>query len=152
MFRSTRVRLAVVAAVASMSLGIAAGPASAQQTGLVNIDISDNVIQVPVTVAANICDVNVAVLVADLQDAPADCTAEGDAGAEAITPAQGNGGGPQTGLVNVKVEGNTVQVPIAVAANVCDVNVAILVDLLADDEASCDADASSIAHSRPNNR
>jgi hypothetical protein len=150
-----RARLSLLACLAGVVVAMAV-PASASaqppQQGLVNVSISGLTVQIPVSVAANICDVNVAVLVAELQDAPADCTAEGTAGADAITPAGGNGGGgPQTGLVNVSVEGTTVQVPIAVAANVCDLNVAILVGLLVDDTASCEADASSIAHSRPNN-
>ncbi len=37
-----------------------------------------------------------------------------------------------------------VQVPVSVAANVCDVNVAVLVDDLVDDAASCDAVANPI--------
>lgn len=102
-------------------------------------------VQVPVAVAANICDVNVAVLVSDLRDDAAMCNATGDA--DAITPAAGGGGGagPQEGLVNVIIEDVTVQVPVSVAANVCDLNVAVLVDLLTDDSAACVADASSHA-------
>jgi hypothetical protein len=39
----------------------------------------------------------------------------------------------QNGLVNVNVEGNQVQVPIAAAANICDVNIAILLGAILDD-------------------
>ena len=49
----------------------------------------------------------------------------------------------------MNVSGVTVQVPLAVAANICDVNVAVLVDLIDDAAASCDADASAVAHDRP---
>ena len=149
MLKSMRVRLAVLTAAVATSLCIAAAPASAQQSGLVNVDISGNTIQVPIAVAANICDVNVAVLVNDLRDDAARCDATADS--DAITPADGNGGGagPQEGLVNVIIADNTVQVPISVAANICDVNVAVLVDLVDDAAAACTADASAVARQRP---
>ena len=146
MFKSMRFRASILAAAIAASLCIAAAPASAQQQqGLVNVDLTDVTVQVPVAVAANICDVNVAVLVSDLRDDAAMCNATGDA--DAITPAAGGGGGagPQEGLVNVIIEDVTVQVPVSVAANVCDLNVAILVNLLMDDSAACMADASSHA-------
>jgi hypothetical protein len=150
MLSSKRLRLSLMTATLAVSLCIAAAPANAQQQGLVNVDISGNTVQVPIAVAANICDVNVAVLVSDLRDDAAMCNATGDA--DAITPAGpggGGGGGDQTGLVNVIISGNTVQVPLAVAANVCDVNVAVLVDMLNDSAATCTADASSHAQGPP---
>ena len=53
-----------VAAVAAVS------PASAQpQVGLVNVNIEDNTVVVPINAAANICGVNVTVLSAFLDDA-----------------------------------------------------------------------------------
>ena len=147
MFKSMRIRASILAAAIAASLCIAAAPASAQQQqGLVNVDLSDVTVQVPIAVAANICDVNVAVLVSDLRDDAAMCNATADA--DAITPAAGGGGGgagPQEGLVNVIIEDVTVQVPVSVAANVFDLNVAILVNLLTDDSAACVADASSHA-------
>ena len=147
MFKSMRIRASILAVAIAASLSIAAAPASAQQqSGLVNVDLSDVTVQVPIAVAANICDVNVAVLVSDLRDDAAMCNATGDA--DAITPAAGGGGGgagPQEGLVNVIINDVTVQVPVAVAANVCDLNVAVLVELLTDDSAACVADASSRA-------
>ena len=147
MFKTMRVRASIAVAAVAASLCIVAAPASAQQTGLVNVDISGNTVQVPIAVAANICDVNVAVLVADLRDDAARCDATADA--DAITPANGGGGGgDQTGLVNVIIADNVVQVPLAVAANVCDVNVAVLVNLLIDDAAACTADASAVARGR----
>jgi hypothetical protein len=149
MVKPMRVRMSVVVAAVAASLCIAAAPAAAQQEGLVNVDISGNTIQVPIAVAANICDVNVAVLVNDLRDDAAMCNATADA--DAITPADGNGGGagPQEGLINVIIADNVVQVPISVAANICDVNVAVLVDLVDDDAAACTADADAVARNRP---
>jgi hypothetical protein len=144
MFKSMRARASIAVAAVAASLCIAAAPASAQQEGLVNVALEDIVVQVPVGVAANICDVNVAVLVNDLRDDAAMCDATADP--TAITPAGGNGPTPtQDGLVNVLVSDVTVQVPIAVAANVCDLNVAALVDLVQDEAAACEADASSVA-------
>lgn len=147
MLRSKKSRLATVLAAAALSLGLAVPAAAAPQVGLVNVNIEDNVVQLPVALAANVCDVNVAVLVADLRDdGSADCNAAADSSAEAAAPGTGGGGGPQSGLVNVDVSGNTVQVPLAVALNICDVNAAVLVgDLQDDGDASCIADASSDA-------
>jgi hypothetical protein len=45
----------------------------------------------------------------------------------------------QEGLVNVNVEDVTIQVPIGVAANVCNLDVAVLAELTADEAAPCDA-------------
>lgn len=124
-----------------------AGPADAQtrQTGLVNLNVEDVTVQVPVAVALNVCDVTVAVLVGTIIDGPAECTAEG--GSVAIVE-DDDGGGPvdQEGLINVNLQDVDVQVPIAVAANVCDVDVAVLVQRLRDTGTSdCDAGAGSIA-------
>jgi hypothetical protein len=149
MLKSMRVRLSLTAATVVASLCIGAAPAAAQQSGLVNLEVSGNTVQVPIAVAANVCDVNVAVLVNDLRDDAARCDATADA--DAITPAAGGGGGgagPQEGLVNIIISDNVVQVPIAVAANICDVNVAVLVDLVDDEAAACNADASSVARGR----
>jgi hypothetical protein len=128
----------------TMSLG-AATPAAAQptfQSGLVNVNVEDVTVQVPVAIAANICDVTVAVLVSDLQDGSAVCEAFAESDAT-VTPAEPGGPTFQEGLINVNISGVTVQVPIAVAANLCDITVAILVDLVNDGEADCIAEAGS---------
>jgi len=130
-----------------VSIGVAAGPASAQpqQNGLVNLNISGNTVQVPVGVAANVCNVSVNVLATLVNNEAAPCDASADPDAT-VTPGNGGGGaGPQSGLVNVNVSDNTVQVPVAVAANVCNVSVDILVSLVNNEAASCTADASSRA-------
>jgi len=81
---SRKSRFAAVLATGAVSLGIVAGPASAQQDGLVNVNISGTTVQVPVAVAANLCNVAVNVLAQDLaQDGTADCNATADPDATA---------------------------------------------------------------------
>jgi hypothetical protein len=128
----------------ALSVGAAAPAAAQVQTGLVNVAVGDVTIQVPVAVAANICDVNVGVLVGELRD-DGDTTCETVAGSDA-TVTRGPAGPPavQQGLVNVAIGDVTVQVPIAAALNLCDVNLAILVgDFFDDGSASCEAEAGS---------
>jgi hypothetical protein len=117
------------------------------QEGLVNVNVTDVVVQAPVSLVANVCDITVALLVARLQDAASPCDATGTA--EAITATES---GPpvaapveQEGLVNVNLTGATIQLPIALAANVCDVEVAALVSELDDGSAPCDASSNSDA-------
>jgi len=71
LIRSKKSRLTVALATAAVSLGIVAGPASAQQgsqEGLVNVAIVDVLnnnqvnVQVPIGVAANVCGVNVGII------------------------------------------------------------------------------------------
>ena len=48
-----------------------------QQSGLVNVNLEDVALQLPIGVAANVCDVNANVLAADLQDdGTAECAAD----------------------------------------------------------------------------
>jgi hypothetical protein len=51
----------------------------------------------------------------------------------------------QEGLINVAIDDATVQVPIAVAANVCGVAVNVLSQDLQDGDATCDALATSVS-------
>src|SRR5881397_2105434 len=116
--RRTSVAVAISGAVA---LSVAALPASAatQQSGLVNVAIVGNTVQVPVAVAANICNVQANVIATNNFAGNALCTS-----ASQSTASGGGGGGGNTnqqGLVNVAIVGNTVQVPIGVAANICNV-------------------------------
>ena len=130
--------------IAAASVGIVgASTAAAQpvtQQGLVNVNLTDVTVQVPIGIAANICDVNVGVLVGELRDDAANCEALGGADA---TVERDSSGGPvtQNGLVNVNADDVAVQVPIGIAANICDVNVAVLVDQFLDDSAGCLAEA-----------
>jgi hypothetical protein len=134
----------VLLTAALMALSFTVTPASAaRQSGLVNINLEDNVVQIPVALAANICDVEVAVLVNRLRDTGSSvCNAEAFSGATVTPRDGGNGSTRQDGLINVNIEDNTVQIPIAAAANVCDVTVAVLVGaILEDDATQCDARA-----------
>lgn len=126
---------------------VGAGSATAQNEAgdsLVNVQISDVNVLVPVAVAANLCDISVNVLARQLDAGDAECTAT----AESIaTPGTGGaGGGNQAGdsLVNVQIDDLTVALPIAVAANVCDVDVNVLAAQLSlPGGATCDAAATS---------
>jgi hypothetical protein len=84
------------------------------------------------------------------------------AGIGAAAPAQAQGPIFTGGLVNVTlvdvvdVNNNQVivQVPIAVAANVCDLNVAVLAVIQDDGDVACEATAEAVANApaRQNNR
>jgi len=83
MLKRAKALLAATAVASTLSVGAAAPAAVAQQTGLVNVAIDDtNVIvapqvgvqaQVPVGIAANVCNVNVAVLATLISDGPTAC-------------------------------------------------------------------------------
>jgi hypothetical protein len=119
-------RIGAIAAASAACLGIAAAPApAANQNGLVNVDLTGNTVQVPIGIAANVCDVSVAALSTNTFGGNSVCTAVSRPSSNA-GGGGGNGGGVQRGLVNVSVTDNTIQVPIGVAANVCDVSVDVL--------------------------
>jgi len=144
-------RRALACLFAVLTLGIGASTASAQttQNGLVNINLEDVTVQVPIGVAANVCDVNVALL-ATLVDAgeTTACTAVADSTAGNVTVGAPDGTTTQNGLINVNLSNVTIQVPIAAAVNICDVNAAILAVLIDVDDAECDAQAGSHANNR----
>jgi hypothetical protein len=80
--RSTKVRFCALVTTAMLAVGLAAAPAaSAQQSGLVNVDVhnvlnnNDVAVTIPINAAANICGVSVAVLAQDLAGGPVTCTA-----------------------------------------------------------------------------
>jgi hypothetical protein len=146
MFRSTRMRLTLGAVVATLSLGVAAAPAAAQidQDGLVNVAVQNTQIAVPVSVAANICDANVAILAEQVGVGDTACTSTANSEASH----QGGGGGgnvSQDGLVNIVVTDTQIAVPVAVAANLCDVNVGVLAQQLRLGDTSCNSTAQSRA-------
>src|SRR3954449_584992 len=109
MFRPTRAKLAVALATALTTAAVAApAQAATRQEGLVNVAISDVIVQVPIGVAANVCDVPVAVLSQQAAVGGA-CTATADSSA---TAGHGQSGNPrQSGLVNVFANDVTVQLP-----------------------------------------
>ncbi len=144
--RSSRARRMLVTAVMVCSLGLAgasSASAQAQQNGLVNVVIRDVTIQVPIAIAANLCDINVNILAEQVRNGDTDCDADAESVASPGTG--GPGGGPvmQDGLVNVSVAGVLVQLPVAVAANVCDANINVLAEQLRQGGAECDAVADS---------
>jgi hypothetical protein len=131
-------------AAAALSIGTLAGPVAAQpqQEGLVNVNVTDVTIQVPIAVAANVCNVKVAVLADLISTGDAQCDA--DAASDAtFVGGNGNGGASQRGLVNLNLDDVVVQIPIGLAANVCDVDVAVLVEQLDTGSATCDAVANA---------
>ncbi len=76
----------VIATLFATALMVAATvtPAFAQQQrGLVNVNIEDTTIQVPIAVAANLCDINVNVLAQQIRNGSTECTAVADADADA---------------------------------------------------------------------
>ena len=84
--RTMRTRVAALCGTAALSIGVVAAPAAQAAPvvtgGLVNVTIVDAVdidrttVQLPVSVAANVCDVNAAILLAAIEDTgSADCDA-----------------------------------------------------------------------------
>jgi hypothetical protein len=140
--------LVVMALTGMLSLG-AAAPAVAQPGNragdtLVNVQISDVEVLIPISVAANLCDINVNVLAEQVRTGDTDC----EATAESIaSPGTGAGGGNRAGdsLVNVQISDVDVFVPIGIAANLCDVNANVLAEQLRTGMTTCEATAESIA-------
>lgn len=142
MLRLARRRASVFAAVlatAALSIGVASAPAApTQQEGLVNVAVTDNTVQIPIGVAANICGVSAAVLSQQINTDTVDC----DAFANATAISMGNGGGggaQQNGLVNIAITDNTIQIPVSAAANVCGVGVSVLSQFVNTSDVACTA-------------
>jgi hypothetical protein len=139
-----RNRLLGAASGLALATTMAAAPASAQPTmqeGLVNVNLQDVDIAVPISVAANICDLAVNVLAEYARTGDTACTTTAESGA--VFGPGGSGGTQQRGLVNVNVEDVTVLVPVSVAANICDVAVNVLARSANAGERTCTADAQS---------
>lgn len=81
LLRSPKRAFAAVVAAGALATGLGVPAASAQQSGLVNVDVSNvlnnnNVqVTVPISAAANVCGVSVAALSQDLLGGPVSCTA-----------------------------------------------------------------------------
>lgn len=166
-FRPLRIALtSLTGALGLLTLSLAPVPALAasnHQSGLVNVNLQDVAVQVPVSVAvpvgvaANVCDVNAAVLAEQLATGPADCTAVSNsqalsmAVAQAMTSGGGGASNRQSGLVNVNVQDLAIQIPVSVAvpvgvaANVCDVDAAVLASQKNLGDATCTATSTSTA-------
>ncbi len=111
---------------------------------LVNVQVGDVTLLVPVAVAANLCDINVNVLANQVRDGDTTCKATAESLA---SPGSGNGqgGGNAAGdsLVNVQIGDVTVALPIAIAANVCDINVNVLANQVRNGDTTCTASSSA---------
>jgi len=134
-----KIRALFAVAAASLACVAAASPApAANQNGLVNVAVVDNTVQIPIAVAANVCGVTVNALAQGILTGPTACDAV--SGATATAAPRNNGGGSnQSGLVNLAVENNTIQVPVGIAANVCGVTANVLATATATGGATCDA-------------
>ena len=142
--RKVALMLSAVSA-AVMALGVA-GPASAQNTAgdsLVNVQVGDVTAQLPIAIAANVCDTSVNVLAQQTSVGPASCTAVADAEA---TPPQGPGGHQNNAgnsLVNVQIGDVTILVPIGIAANICDTSVNLLAEQNKFGRTTCEAQSTA---------
>ena len=138
---------AAVFAVAVLGLTALAGTAGAQthQNGLVNVSATNTTVQVPIAVAANICDVSIAAIANQTVGGAIPCTAVSTATVPVTVGAAPAGSTTQNGLVNVALTNTTVQVPIAAAVNLCGVNAAVLAvqNILAGGSGSCTATSHS---------
>lgn len=138
-----------VALCAAGTLAFSAAPSQAADNragdSLVNVQVGDVLIQAPIAVAANLCDIAVNVLARSASLGDTQCTADAESVA---SPGTGDGGGGNRAgdsLVNVQIGDITAQLPIAVAANVCDVAVNVLAAHLRAGETTCEAVATSTA-------
>ena len=137
-----RLRVSVLATAASVASALVlAAPVGAQnQSGLVNVAVVNNTVQIPIGIAANVCGVAVDILSQATTTAPVDCTAV--AGATATSTGNGGGGGAggnQQGLVNIFVANNTIQVPVGIAANICGVAANVLAQNVSTGTVTCNA-------------
>jgi hypothetical protein len=143
-------RTTLTAGLASVALALAmlvgfASPSTAQtQEGLVNVNVSDVFVQLPIAVAANVCDVSVNALAEQLALGDTSCDAVAEPGAT-VPWNGGSDGAQQSGLVNINISDIVVQAPIGLAANVCDVNVNVLARQLRTGDATCEAITTPIA-------
>jgi hypothetical protein len=132
--------------VSALSLGAGLAPVQAApvQEGLVNVYVEDTNVQIPIAVAANVCNVSVNVLATFAGPTPTDCEALAQAEAE---NKQGPRNRPvkQEGLINIALVDTNVQVPVAAAANLCGISVNILAETLGTGGTTCDAMANSSA-------
>jgi len=109
------------------------------------VQIGDVLVQVPVAVAANVCDVNANVLAEQNKAGQAKCDADATSTADQGADVGGSSNTAGDSLVNVQVGDITLQLPIALAANVCDVNVNVLAQQNKLGSPTCDAEAVSEA-------
>lgn len=138
-----------LAAGSVVALSIFAAPVLAQQSGLVNVNVEGNNVQVPVGLAAQVCGIDANVLAADFVGTEeVACEIDQETAAEHNIGGQhgGGGNGQQKGLVNVNVAGNNVQVPVGVAAQACGIEANVLAkDFAGTEEVACEIDQETAA-------
>ena len=129
-----------LALVSTLALSlVSASSAQPNQSGLVNVVVVDNTVQIPIGVAANVCGVAVNILATATATAPVNCTAVAGAEARGRSGGGGGAGGSQSGLINLYVADNTIQVPVGIAANICGVSANVLAQGILTGPVSCNA-------------
>jgi hypothetical protein len=131
----------------ALTLALVSPAAAANRAGntLVNVQVSDLTILVPISVAANICDTTVNILANNIDGVTPVCTATADS---AASPGNGGGGGGNTAgdsLVNVQLDDIFVAVPVGVALNLCDTSVNLLSTQVETGMLTCDATSRVVA-------
>ena len=134
-----KLALFAVLIAAITALAGASTASAVNQSGLVNVAVVDNTVQIPIGVAANVCGVAVNVLSQNIATGNTTCNAVAGARATRAGGNGGGGGGNQHGLINLYVAHNTVQVPIGVAANICGVAANVLAQDVKNGDATCNA-------------
>ena len=143
MLRNRKSRLATTLSVFAVSMAFAAPALGQNQAGdsLVNVQLSDTNVLVPIGVAANLCDISANVLASQVRNGDTECDATSTSTA---TPGQSGGGNTaRNSLVNIQLDDTTVAVPIAIAANICDVNVNVLAQQFRNGTPTCTAASDS---------
>src|SRR5207244_4419543 len=101
-----KVRVTLAALAATLVALVATAAAGAQnQSGLVNVAVVNNTVQVPIGIAANVCGVSVDVLTQGILTGDTACRAVSGATAT-FAGGNGGGGGSQQGLINLFVANN----------------------------------------------
>ena len=155
MLKRQRSRFMAVVGACALSIGFAA-PAQATPGGggnsagnsLVNVQVGDVTLLVPVAAAANLCDINVNVLANQTRKGNTTCTATAESVA---SPGDGHGNGHYDGntagasLVNVQIGDVIAALPVGIAANLCDINVNVLANQVRKGDTKCTATADTVA-------
>jgi hypothetical protein len=136
-------------AIAALAAGAISGPALAQQEGLVNVNVEGTTVQVPIGIAAQACGIDANVLAQQTigsDETACDLTQEVAAEHNIGGQHGGGGGGGQEGLVNINVEDTTVQVPVGVAAQVCNLDANVLArQFKGTEDVACEIDQATAA-------
>jgi len=139
--RKVALVLSSMAVLMAIALPGTAGAQNQAGDSLVNVQAGDITVQLPIAIAANVCDTSVNALARQTDVGPTTCTAVADAEA---TPPQGPGGHQNNAgnsLVNVQIGDVTILAPIGIAANICDTDVNVLAEQNKLGRTTCEATA-----------